>query len=240
MRARDISKSWLQTINQTSSFWREVELVGDLEEEVILTTLEILNEKSKSTLREVLVEWNSINLKTSDAKLIELLERSSRTLTHLTIHGSGGEGGTADLTDLTWKLSKLVDFRLQTERNNPSTFSVKLLEVNQRNEEHQDSPGPVSTLKVLWIPGSEELFDSRLHLLNNLSSLSVECTLTSSDWGKILEPPSNTLKHLKIRYEADRESLLNPPAPSNSRAFKSSRLILTSSSPLGFKCNRLL
>lgn len=213
VRAREISKSWLQTINQSSSFWREVELVGDLEEEVILTTLELFNEKSKSTLREVLVEWNSINLETSDAKLIELLERSSRTLTHLTIHGSGGEGGTADLTDLTWKLSKLVDFRLQTERNNPSTFSVKLLEDNQRNEERQDSPGPVSTLKLLWFPGSEELFDSRLHLLNNLSSLSVEWTLSSSDWRKILEPPSNTLKHLKMRYEADRESLLNPPAP---------------------------
>lgn len=213
MKAREVSKEWLHLIDATSSLWRKVELVAMVDEQSeggFLTILDVFDEKSRSTLKEVLI--NRLSTFQNTSRLIETLKRSSQTLLYLSIHINHPSESEhiEELAELSFKLPKLKDFRLTVGQTDLySHFGVELLEDSHQRKGH-DSSLSVSNLKVLWFPGSEELFDSHLHLLDNLSSLSVDWSLSSSDWRAILEDPSKSLKHLKMSYQDDLKGTAQP------------------------------
>jgi len=90
----------------------------------------------------------------------------------------------------------------------PKSFrpSVQLLE---SPEDDPDTEDPTPRMKVFWVMNTYlSMFD--LGLLDRLSSLAVDESIEASKWRKLLENPSQTLKHLQIKMEEPAE-----PTPLN-------------------------
>lgn len=155
--------------------------------------LTLFDRKSQSTLEEV-----SLLLPSSEKAVQRTLLRSRESLRILRLDVQHEDQIDSDLATLVYKLPRLEDFRL-----------TDIFEINEGEGIPFVQPRRMrksNCLEILWIWSHSEVLDLNNHLFENLTSLSIAWVMGSSDWRKILEPPSKTLKHLDLWMEnADEE-----------------------------------
>lgn len=230
VQKKRVCRKYLEIVEENPSLWRSLDL---LKEEWNFKSpswkpwiLNLFDQKSQSSLKEVsiIVKFGQYGEVES---FIKTLERSKQTLETLVIVVQAEEGfyetakALTELSDLTWKLPNLVHCRVIDSR--PTPVKLKVISTDK---------GPSSTeLKVLWISKSVTLFHSRLHLLGNLTSLSINLDMSRTDWKRVLEVACSTLRHFKydFGYEHPESTISNPPF--SILRFPNLKLLQTSGDP---------
>lgn len=199
-----VRKEWLEIIDENKALWRRLVLPKpkpkggwDLS---LLSIVELFDRKSDSSLEEVSMETR---LDFQEAKsIVRVLAKSKKTLRILRIkeHDYFRRG---DLAELSLKLLNLKECQIAP------TFAQC-----QVHLVHSDSKGAEAgdQLRILWCPDFDNLRKSFSHLFSNLVSLGLGTYLSPASWRKILESPSQTLRHLIIYTSRPRpeDSLLSP------------------------------
>lgn len=147
-----------------------------------ISTVELFDRKSQSSLEEVSMDGSELDRYDSD-RLVVILSRSEKTLRILNLSSLYLDAA---------RMPRLVDCRLLYPG---SINKIRLTPPLIDGSNHY---------KVLWISTNcKPLFESHLHLLDNLVSLKVEVWKQGSEWRSILDKPSRTLKHLTINVQTD-------------------------------------
>lgn len=161
-----------------------------------ISVLELFDSKSGSSLQKVSM---FIDLEERKAEhFIQLLEKNKNTLQflHLLTLRTSWATIPESFSDLLWKLPNLVECVLMSSSN------VKINWVEDK-EKSASQPKSSSSLKLLWIPIGDSLFKSHLHLLDNLVSLKIGSHIEMHECRRLLEVPSQSLKHLDLVISFD-------------------------------------
>lgn len=194
---------WLEIINEHRTLWRR--LVLDLDKTGgQCSILELFDRKSDHSLREVSIQ--SIG-EDQESVISDILLRSRQTLSSLRLDVGDPYGrlseSTRALSDLSFRLSNLVEFKLFEVEPTRGSFGRPNVRVRIQNE---DQVAP--KLRVLWIWKCDELFTNHLGLLRNLTSLVLYQHLENLEMWRVLEGPAHSLKHLDIQiheFDEDQE-----------------------------------
>lgn len=197
LTAMRVRKDWMTLIDDHSSLWRHLILPdkwGGWDPEIV----ELFDRKSQSTLKEVVMKlnvsslrrWNPASL--DNHPLITLLERSKTTLQTVILNSSDRHFNMC-LSGLPWKIPNLVDCRIYQDTLGLRPVCLVKTSITTTT----------SSLKILWIGSPRLLLKPKRAFLDHLVSLKVRESLWSKKWRKILEVPSETLKHLSISIGDD-------------------------------------
>lgn len=202
VKIRPVCQKWLEIIEEYRSLWRRP-ILPRRKKGWPISTLELFDSKSQSTLEEV--QFSLPKLESEEySLLVQLLERSKHSLRFLSIQLYDRVDfwyRESPIPDLSWKLSHLVEFKVshsQQKRESRVLLRWNEFEGSNRLGSNQN----LSNLKVLWIYNFPAFINSHLDLLSNISSLCLSRSVTSSEWRRILEVPSKTLKHLRMTASA--------------------------------------
>lgn len=167
VKIRPVCRKWWEITEETRSLWRRP-ILPRRENGWPASTLELFDRKSQSTLKEVSIHLRRRSTREARTSLIGCLERSKESLRFLTMTNLPPE---SRINGLSWKLPHLVEFKLTYGGSDPR-LSLRWNEFEDSNS-RLGSVQDLSSLKVLWGWEFPILFESHLHLLNNLTSLSM-------------------------------------------------------------------
>lgn len=194
VRMMGICKEWFEIIDKNKMPWKALVLPEywtlykrEDELDLLLKCFNLNVKKSGEDLREV-----SLPLP-SDEKayaFMKELERCKHSLRTLCIKDKGNRlNEVYDAAGLLSKFPNLSDLRITGQRQS----SVYLVDGVENSDSRK-----TSSLKVLWTENLGNAFELHSSRLDNLSSLYLRKEFPSAELRKLLEKPSQTLKHLSI------------------------------------------
>lgn len=189
-----VSRKWYDVIEENKSLWRRLILPSG-KHGWDLPIFERFDEKSESGLVEISLEVG-FEEEEEVIPFVELLEKSKKTLQVISItQVLYSDKIDSILSELSWKLPNLVDFRLLDTKH---PLGCILLTGQQKQVDKPQTNDGSSRLKVLWLVELGTLFESHPQIFRNLKSLHLVSQVDTEDLRRILESSSKTIKHLSI------------------------------------------
>lgn len=185
-----VCREWLEVINDNRSLWRRLVLPESRSGKGWeLSTIELFDRKSNSTLKEISMH---LNMSQHVSVLMDLLKRSEGSLRALCLSGAFSSKEENLLSELCWRLSSLTSFRV-IRHHRPSNVNLIEKEVSE---------GEGEQFKILWvitIESLEQVFSKDPHRFDHLVSLKIQHRIDDPKSMAIVKQSSRALKHLSIK-----------------------------------------